>query len=438
MELKKIWATGLAGAAIAASLAVPTVARATTVEQTVVEGLSLSTPLSELSQAPNNDELFNEYVRRLFYGDFDISLLGTSGYDQLNDGEREIYDLLEDAIEQIASGTRERTDKIALPEESYDLADLGSFDLTTEEGKDAVSSAVFAKWNETYDYATAYYALLDDHPYEFYWFDKTGRHGTTGAFLLSYSWQTSGGTITISPTISFLVAENYCANTSDPYIVDTTGIQRAQSAAANAQEIIGKHASESDYQKLVSYRDEICNLVSYNDEAAADDNATNMDPWALVYVFDKDASTEVVCEGYSKAFQYLCDLSDFNSSLVRENWRAYAFVALRLLVGRPGAIVRLVKNFTKGNPGVKDDGAYGELLSIGVAKEAQGTGAGKNMLRALETRLRESGVDRLSLTTDYYDNEQAVGFYKSQGYEVMYDFVTYPERRMYRLIKRLK
>lgn len=128
----------------------------------------------------------------------------------------------------------------------------------------------------------------------------------------------------------------------------------------------------------------------------------------------------------------------FNSSLVRENWRAYAFVALRLLVGRPGAIVRLVKNFTKGNPGVKDDGAYGELLSIGVAKEAQGTGAGKNMLRALETRLRESGVDRLSLTTDYYDNEQAVGFYKSQGYEVMYDFVTYPERRMYRLIKRLK
>ena len=45
---------------------------------------------------------------------------------------------------------------------------------------------------------------------------------------------------------------------------------------------------------------------------------------------------------------------------------------------------------------------------------------------------------RLSLTTDYYDNEQAVGFYKSQGYEVMYDFVTYPERRMYRLIKRLK
>ena len=30
----------------------------------------------------------------------------------------------------------------------------------------------------------------------------------------------------------------------------------------------------------------------------------------MIYVFDGDDSTNVVCEGYSKAFQYLCDLSD--------------------------------------------------------------------------------------------------------------------------------
>lgn len=128
----------------------------------------------------------------------------------------------------------------------------------------------------------------------------------------------------------------------------------------------------------------------------------------------------------------------FNSSLVRIDWAEYSLVALRLLACRPVAIARLIKNFTKGSPETGDDGSYGELLSIGVAREAQGTGAGKRILQALETKLREAGVDRLSLTTDYYDNEQAVGFYKSQGYEVMYDFVTYPERRMYRLIKQLK
>lgn len=29
----------------------------------------------------------------------------------------------------------------------------------------------------------------------------------------------------------------------------------------------------------------------------------------LIWVFDGDSSTNVVCEGYAKAFQYLCDLS---------------------------------------------------------------------------------------------------------------------------------
>lgn len=37
----------------------------------------------------------------------------------------------------------------------------------------------------------------------------------------------------------------------------------------------------------------------------------NKNPWQLVYVFDADSSTNTVCEGYAKAFQYLCDLTAF-------------------------------------------------------------------------------------------------------------------------------
>ena len=36
------------------------------------------------------------------------------------------------------------------------------------------------------------------------------------------------------------------------------------------------------------------------------------DPWQLIYVFDGDSTTNVVCEGYSKAFKYLCDQSEFD------------------------------------------------------------------------------------------------------------------------------
>ena len=39
-------------------------------------------------------------------------------------------------------------------------------------------------------------------------------------------------------------------------------------------------------------------------------------PWQLIWVFDNDDSTNVVCEGYSKAFQYLCDKGFAGSSTI--------------------------------------------------------------------------------------------------------------------------
>ena len=61
---------------------------------------------------------------------------------------------------------------------------------------------------------------------------------------------------------------------------------------------------------MLAFRDEICELVSYNAAAAGESYTDGYgDPWQLIYVFDGDDSTNVVCEGYAKAFQYLCDLS---------------------------------------------------------------------------------------------------------------------------------
>lgn len=127
----------------------------------------------------------------------------------------------------------------------------------------------------------------------------------------------------------------------------------------------------------------------------------------------------------------------FNSSLVKKNCIRFGGVALKLLFTRPRAIVHLIKNFTKSNPDIIDDESYCELLSIGVSPMIQGTGAGKMMLRSLESVLEKEGLRKLSLTTDFFNNEKTVGFYKSQGYKKMYDFYTYPNRKMYRLIKQL-
>ena len=127
----------------------------------------------------------------------------------------------------------------------------------------------------------------------------------------------------------------------------------------------------------------------------------------------------------------------FNSRLIKSNFLAFVMLSLKMLFTTPKSLLRLVKNLTKKGDSVEDDEDYAELYSIGVSKAAQGKGGGKLLLAESERVMKSEGVLRVSLTTDFYNNDQAVGFYHSMGYETLYEFVTYPNRKMYRLIKTL-
>ena len=72
--------------------------------------------------------------------------------------------------------------------------------------------------------------------------------------------------------------------------------------------VVAANTGKNDYEKLVSYREYIKGEVSYNTGAAGGGKPYG-DPWQLIYVFDGKPATNVVCEGYAKAFQYLCDLT---------------------------------------------------------------------------------------------------------------------------------
>lgn len=125
----------------------------------------------------------------------------------------------------------------------------------------------------------------------------------------------------------------------------------------------------------------------------------------------------------------------FNSRLIKSNLIAFGLLSFKLLLIKPISLLRLVKNLSKKGENVIDNEDYAELYSIGVCKSAQGKGVGKMLLLKSEQVMKEEGVTRVSLTTDFENNEQAVGFYHSMGYETLYEFVTYPNRKMYRLIK---
>lgn len=125
----------------------------------------------------------------------------------------------------------------------------------------------------------------------------------------------------------------------------------------------------------------------------------------------------------------------FNTSLLKQNMLVFGWCFIKLLFTKPMAIVRLAKNLTKTSEKVKDDEDYAELYSIGTIAIVQGKGIGTQLIKRLEKQLKEQGVKKISLTTDYINNEATLNFYQKNGFSVLYEFVTYPNRKMYRLIK---
>lgn len=234
------------------------------------EELAVTVPVAE-DELPDSDELFAGYVEKVFYEGLNdgISTYGNLGEQRLQ-GEynKKIYAVLKEKVKEVAAGKETNT----------------IFKISLQ----GITSAAGGK----IDIPSIMQYLLMDCPYELYWFDKTKGVEATG----------SGLTV----TISFAVADEYKAG---DYTV-SSNLATVHTAAENARRIVEKYEGQSDYEKMVGYRKEICDLVSYNTDAAKPTTPYG-NPWQLIWVFDKDATTNVVCEGYAKAFQYLCDMSDF-------------------------------------------------------------------------------------------------------------------------------
>jgi ribosomal protein S18 acetylase RimI-like enzyme len=126
----------------------------------------------------------------------------------------------------------------------------------------------------------------------------------------------------------------------------------------------------------------------------------------------------------------------YHKRLLFNNFFRFMLEVLFIIFSNPKAIIRLMLNLNKA-PEKHDDGQYSELLSIGVIDSMKGYGVGKKLLRKFEHELMDRGFKKLVLTTDYFNNKEVINFYFSQGYSIFYEFTTYPERRMYKLVKDL-
>ena len=208
-----------------------------------------------------------------------------------------VSDYLAEEIKKIAAGTRTSTE-IDVFNLIYTGSNADDVSLLFEEIK--------AKSNEMFQ------SLLITYQNDLYWFDKSYKDATTqGGFSFSGNYSITDTAVTGSAVFRFVVSPEYRVSADNLYTLDTTKINSANTALAKAQAIVDANAGKSDYEKLLAYKNAICEMTSYNHDAASDSyNGTN-EPWQMVSVFE---GKPVVCEGYSKAFQYLCDLSTFKNA----------------------------------------------------------------------------------------------------------------------------
>jgi len=146
----------------------------------------------------------------------------------------------------------------------------------------------------------------------------------------------------------------------------------------------------------------------------------------------------IVCtteEGLSMGFALASVKSKgFYRNILVGSLFAFSLEAIRLLFSKPRALLRLALNLSKSD---SDVGDTAELLSIASLPEYSGKGVGKLLIETIENKLKDHQCKAITLTTDYNDNDNVIGFYQSRGFEIDSDFITYPRRRMYRMIKYL-
>ena len=243
----------------------------------------------------------------------------------LNDVTNNIYRRLVPEIKKIAAGeSASATIVITDMPITYTQGDLGHITIVKD---GALSEEAGARIGELFGADVNHDALLSkllaNMPYELYWFDKTN------GMAISYGIEADENTVTIPYiVVGFCVADAYRDTTKylvddedkivkdedgnpvpDYTAVDTAKTGAARTAAAKAAEVVAANQDKGTYGKLVAYREYITKAVDYNFDVANTANYPYGDPWQLIYVFDNDPDTNVVCEGYSKAFKYLCDLT---------------------------------------------------------------------------------------------------------------------------------
>ena len=263
----------------------------------------------------DNDELLEGYLMRALSG-LRSNDETHSGRDSLErqslTGTLALYRTVKEKVQKVAAGDLKTTEftfsaaDLGIQDHWWSKEDLGLPAIVT----DSTDFIQALKAVEGIDQSKLVRALSSDLPYDLYWFDKY-----SGTHLYKYKVEKEkvGGEVKrvrlTSITFAMYVSAEY-AKSKEPYTYEMGAMpSRVKNTVKNVNRIIDSNSGKGDYDKLYAYLAAVCDYASFNKEKTSDEQSGDFKQ--LIWVFDGDPKTKVVCQGYAKAFKYLCDRSSF-------------------------------------------------------------------------------------------------------------------------------
>ena len=276
----------------------------------------------------------SQRVDKSLSSDQQKSLDAQSAGSKLTGADLVAYTKLKEMVSKVAAGTRGST-VFEIPQSEllestgpWTAADLGVGSLLVDDqmlpGAQLTFEAEQAIFNRIYiNYKAIIAALLADCPYELYWYDKVGGNvedgsGNVTTFGTTYRpyvrvfemdgelYADCSGNLALSMPVCADYSATGQLNTTE---VDTSIGASISGALDTAARVVKENRDKATLDCLKAYKDAICERVAYNEAVDAGAYPMYGNPWQLIWVFDDDPNTNVVCEGYAKAFKYLCDLT---------------------------------------------------------------------------------------------------------------------------------
>lgn len=276
----------------------------------------------------DSQELYERYTYYLFYpeetdldntDDYELTAREEAAFAAAGEADLTtfLFDAMKERIQEVALGNCQYTGFVFQDSDlraagfCWSIQDLGLESSDLLKGEEAVYKKLVPVFKSVGS------SLAEECPFELYWYNRT--KGTNWEYEVELD---QDGQICLTSLSVFMPVEpDYIDETieyalsDDVYYIDQEKVKSAIEAVRKADAIAAQYKGEDDLSKLQAYKERICELADYGTKSNQDD------PWPfsawgefsygsakqLIAVFDGDPETKVDCEGYSKAFQYLCE-----------------------------------------------------------------------------------------------------------------------------------